>query len=218
MELRSVSHSYDDGKSFALNDVSLAIETRDHISIVGKSGSGKTTLLNLLGGLDSPTQGSVCFRGQMLKNSELSAHRARQIGFVFQSYYLLPNLTATENVQVPMFESELSLSQRRLRATELLDRVGLGHRADHRPGQLSGGESQRVAIARALANSPELILADEPTGALDSESGTNVLDLLEEMKMDLEVALVVVTHDDAVAERGSRTVRLHDGSVLNDSD
>ena len=217
IELQSVSHSYDGGKSFALHEVSLTIEAGEHLSIIGKSGSGKTTLLNLLGGLDRPTTGHVRFEGRELASDvNLDSHRAHHVGFVFQSYYLLPNLTAAENVQVPMFESARSASERRHHSLALLERVQLADRADHRPNELSGGEAQRVAIARALANAPKLVLADEPTGALDSENGRSVLDLLEQMKADLGLSLVVVTHDEAIASRGDRTLRLSDGRVIEE--
>ncbi|MEL6110252.1 MAG: ABC transporter ATP-binding protein [Planctomycetota bacterium] len=214
IEVRSVSHSYDGEKTYALSDVSMSVYAREHLSIVGKSGSGKTTLLNLLGGLDRPTRGTIFFDGEDLgADVNLDLHRAKQIGFVFQRYYLLPNLTAAENVQIPMFETTSSATGRKARSLALLESVGLGHRVDHRPSELSGGEAQRVAIARAVANEPRLILADEPTGALDTESGETVLDLLEQMKSESGLTLIVVTHNEEVAARGQRAIRLSDGRV-----
>lgn len=206
------------GDVTALCEASFSILAGQYVAIVGKSGSGKTTLLNLIGGLDRPTSGEMLYSGHPLDTTgKLDRHRSRDVGFVFQSYYLLPNLTASENVQIPMFESELSATARTARAKRLLDQVGLSSRENHLPAQLSGGECQRVAIARALANSPQLILADEPTGALDSDSGDSVLDLLESLNRDDAITLIVVTHDDAVASRARRRLRLLDGRVIDDS-
>ncbi len=215
IHFKNAGKYYVAGDVHALTGIDCEIKPGEHVAIVGKSGSGKSSLLNLIGGLDLPSSGEVLFRGKQLnRHTDLDQHRSREIGFVFQSYFLLPNLTAGENVQIPMFGSEQDPRRRQQRAVELLHQVGLGDRIDHRPNQLSGGESQRVAIARALANSPPLILADEPTGALDTESGTAILDLLETLHRETSVTLIVVTHDEAIAERAQRRLRLKDGRLV----
>jgi len=183
---------------------------------MGPSGSGKSTLLNLLGALDRPTGGEVYFEGQPLSNfSNLDRFRASSLGFVFQSFHLLPTLTALENVQIPMFESALRSRERVEKAAKLLDLVGLSHRAGHLPQKLSVGERQRVAIARALANDPKLVLADEPTGNLDSASGNMILDLFDRLHQQGGLTLVVITHDPHVASRAQRTVWIRDGRLQN---
>jgi len=171
-------------------------------------------LLNLIGALDLPSEGEVFFRGVSLsKMASLDRLRAREIGFVFQSFYLLPNLTAEENVQLPMFESSLRASERAVRARELLARVGLEDRLRHFPAQLSNGQKQRVAIARALANDPAVVLADEPTGALDSQSGRDVMQVLCQLNREHRTTLIVVTHDQSVADQARRIVRMLDGRL-----
>src|SRR6478672_1481468 len=176
----NVSRGYDDGAVQALTNVSLEIEAGEYVAIMGPSGSGKSTLLNLLGALDEPTSGDVVYEGKSLRErTDLDQFRASTLGFVFQSFYLLPTLTAVENVQIPMFESALGASERVAKAKELLSLVGMSHREKHLPTKLSVGERQRVAIARALANDPKLLLADEPTGNLDTASGRIVLDLCD---------------------------------------
>lgn len=216
--LQNVGKTYRDGNVAALREVSLKIEEREFLSIMGPSGCGKSTLLHLLGGLDRPTEGRVLYRGKTLGDGiELDRFRAESIGFVFQSFYLLPNLTSLENVQIPMFEGKLGLADRVARARELLELVGLAERIGHLPHQLSIGQRQRVAIARALANNPSLILADEPTGSLDSQSGCDVLDLLTQFNEAQGTTLVVVTHDPIIAQRGRRLIRLLDGRVIDDS-
>ncbi len=215
IEAQGLGRHYDEGNVDALADASFCIRTGHYVAIVGKSGSGKTTLLNLIGGLDRPTRGALIYGGRpMDARSDLDHHRSRNVGFVFQSYYLLPNLTAAENVQVPMFEADYTAAERSARAKALLDQVGLSGRESHMPSQLSGGEAQRVAIARALANAPELILADEPTGALDSETGDSILSLLEDLNRTQAITLVVVTHDEAVAARADQQLRLADGHLV----
>jgi putative ABC transport system ATP-binding protein len=210
---------YRDGDVHALNGVTLGVKAGQHVSITGPSGCGKSTLLNMLGMLDRPNDGEVYFRGEPLsKRTNLDNFRARQIGFVFQSFFLIPTLTARENVQVPMFEGpHLSASARAKKAEELLDLVGMGRRAGHLPLQLSIGERQRVALARALANDPALLLADEPTGNLDSDNAVKVLDLFSSLQKSRNLALLVVTHSDEVAERADRRVRMRDGRVVSDS-
>ncbi|OYP35481.1 ABC transporter ATP-binding protein [Rhodopirellula sp. MGV] len=209
----SVSRYFPQGDVHALRDVSIEVAQRSHVAIVGKSGSGKSTLLNLIGGMDQPTSGEVRFDGQSLSQMNLDHYRSRQVGFVFQRYYLLPNLSAVENVQIPMFESSIAKPERVEKARRLLHQVGLSGREKHLPRQLSGGESQRVAIARALANDPKLILADEPTGALDSESGRAILELLESLQQSHQSSLVVVTHDESIAARASQRIELADGKI-----
>jgi putative ABC transport system ATP-binding protein len=210
---------YPDGKVQALNGVTIGVRPAEHLAITGPSGCGKSTLLNMLGALDKPDAGEVYFRGEPLSaRCDLDRFRARQIGFVFQSFFLLPTLTSRENVQVPMFEGPLTSTRERVRkADELLALVGMSHRAGHRPSQLSVGERQRVALARALANDPVLLLADEPTGNLDSENAERVLDLLTTLQRDRQLALVVVTHSAEVAARADRVVRMRDGRVVGDA-
>ncbi len=213
-----VRKTYPDGRVQALNGVTLGVREAEHVAITGPSGCGKSTLLNLLGVLDRPDSGEVFFRGEALStHRDLDRFRARQIGFVFQSFFLLPTLTARENVQVPMFEGlPLSARERAKKADELLELVGMAKRAGHRPMQLSVGERQRVALARSLANDPVLLLADEPTGNLDSENAVRVLDLLTTLQKERRLALLVVTHSNDVAERADRVVRMKDGKVIDD--
>jgi len=215
---RNVHKTYPDGKVCALKGVTLGVRPGEHVSVTGPSGCGKSTLLNVLGALDRPDAGAVEFRGAPLpRGRALDRFRARQIGFVFQSFYLLPVLTAVENVQVPMFEGvKLSARQRAKKAETLPGLVGVAERAHHRPSQLSVGERQRVALARALANDPVLLLADEPTGNLDSENTELVLDLLARLQKERHLALVVVTHSPEVAARADRIVRMKDGKILDD--
>jgi putative ABC transport system ATP-binding protein len=212
-----VGRRYRDGDVNALVDVSLDIRRGDYVAIIGPSGSGKSTLLNMLGALDEPTSGQVYFEGRPLSEwGSLDAFRSQKVGFVFQSFYLLPTLTAAENVQIPMFEGSLSLNERIRKAIELLKSVGLEHRANHRPNQLSVGERQRVAIARALANGPPLLLADEPTGNLDSHSGSEVLNLFDRLHREQGMTLVVITHSTEVADRAERVVEIRDGRLVGD--
>jgi putative ABC transport system ATP-binding protein len=210
---------YTDGQVSALLDVSVEIHRGEYVSIMGPSGSGKSTLLNLLGALDSPTSGELYFEGRPLSSiRNLNRLRAQKFGFIFQSFYLLPVLTAVENVQVPMFEgSRLSASGRVKKAVDLLEIVGLGHRLHHLPEQLSVGERQRVAIARALANDPVLLLADEPTGNLDSKSAIGIFELIEKLHRDRAMTIVLITHDEALGQRAERTVRIQDGRLKSDT-
>ena len=209
---------YPDGKVRALNGVSVEVRTGEYVAITGPSGCGKSTLLNLLGALDRADAGEIYFRGQALSTlRDLDRFRAREIGFVFQSFYLLPTLTARENVQVPMFGGPLRARDRVKKADELLELVGMAKRAGHRSSQLSVGERQRVALARAMANDPPLLLADEPTGNLDSDNAANVLDLLTAMQRDRGLAMVMVTHSPEVAERADRIIRMKDGRVIGDT-
>ncbi len=200
--LLDVSRVYPDGEVHALVGVSFDVRRGEYVAIVGPSGSGKSTLLNLLGALDMPTQGQVLLDGTPLSEvRNLDQLRAHKIGFVFQSFFLIPTLTAVENVQIPMFEGPLSAKARAQRAHELLATVGLAQRANHLPSRMSVGERQRTAIARALANQPPLLLADEPTGNLDSRSGDEVLDLFDSLQRTCGLTLVVITHSAEVARR-----------------
>nr|WP_276278743.1 ABC transporter ATP-binding protein [Halomicroarcula sp. SYNS111] len=199
----------------ALKRIDFRIDEADSVAIVGPSGSGKSTLLNLLGLLDVPTSGEIRLRKQdvaTLSDSERNRERKQTIGFVFQSYYLIPTLTALENVEMPRM-LDRTPKKTRDRATELLERVGLSDRLDHAPDELSGGQKQRVAIARSLINDPELVLADEPTGNLDRDTGDQILDLFEELRAEEGVAVVMVTHDEYVAEAADRVVNLVDGTL-----
>jgi ABC-type lipoprotein export system ATPase subunit len=212
--LERVTRRYDDGRVTALLDVTLRVGSGEFIAIIGPSGSGKSTLLHLACGLDRPTAGRVVFEGVVPASGRAWARlRAERVGIVFQAFNLLPTLTAAENVEVPMFGIQASARARRARALDLLARVGLDGRTQHRPGELSGGERQRLAIARCLANGPRLILADEPTGNLDTQTSAEILDLLEEVHRREAAALVVVTHEPAIAARAHRVVRLIDGRV-----
>jgi len=202
----------------ALAGVSLSITRGEYVAVIGPSGSGKSTLMNILGGLDRPTAGRYGFEGEDVghfTDDELADFRRRRIGFVFQSFQLLPRLTALQNVELPMIYAGMGRRERRARATELLERVGLGSRMGHKPTQLSGGQQQRVAIARSLANRPDLLLADEPTGALDTHAGEEVLKLFEELNAD-GLTLAIVTHDPEVAEQAHRRVSFRDGHIVSD--
>jgi putative ABC transport system ATP-binding protein len=207
--------NYPDGQVAAVVDANLSIHKGEFVAIMGPSGSGKSTLLNLIGALDRPSKGEIYFEGQPVSGiRDLDGLRSRKIGFVFQSFYLLPTLTALENVQIPMFEGKLSIRERVGKAQELLHAVGLDHRLRHLPKQLSVGERQRVAIARALANDPILLLADEPTGNLDSHTAADVLDLFDRLHHNLGLTIVMVTHGQEVADRAQRIIRMRDGRVV----
>jgi putative ABC transport system ATP-binding protein len=217
IDVRNVVKTFDDGRTRALDGATLTVEPGEFVSITGPSGCGKSTLLHAIAALERPDSGEIIVDGQEItKKRDLSHYRAHQIGLVFQLHNLLPNLTASENVQVPMYETRLSARQRRQRAQELLALVDLGDRLDKRPAELSGGERQRVAIARALANEPPILLADEPTGNLDSKSGQRVLDVLRDVRRRRGVTLVLVSHDPAVASAAERTVRMLDGRVVDE--
>ncbi|MFC8680990.1 ABC transporter ATP-binding protein [Microbacterium ureisolvens] len=211
----------DDTRLDILRGIDFAVAAGDHVAIVGRSGSGKSTLLNLLGMLDTPSDGAVWFRGEpvrRMRRGRLDRLRGRNVGFVFQQFNLLAGRTALENVEMPLgYASGRAFWRRRRTATEMLERVGLGHRIESTPEQMSGGEQQRVAIARALVRRPALILADEPTGALDVETGATVMELLDEIASEADAALVTITHDLHVAARARRHYRL-DAGVLTSFD
>jgi putative ABC transport system ATP-binding protein len=216
VEAIRVTRHFVDGQVTALKDVSLTIDEGEYVALVGQSGCGKSTLLNLLGGLDSPTTGSIRFRGRDLADfGDPARFRSSQLGFVFQSFHLISVLTAEQNVQMPMFETTMGSAARKERARELLARVGLTHRARHRPQKLSVGERQRVAIARALANRPSLLLADEPTGNLDSVTAESIFSLFDSLNQE-GMTLLLVTHDPLLAARARRTLTLHDGQLISD--
>ncbi|WP_233578461.1 ABC transporter ATP-binding protein [Micromonospora sp. BL4] len=222
IEAVDVSRTYQlDGVSVeALRGVSLTVQPGDYVALVGPSGSGKSTLMHLLGGLDRPTGGRLVIGGRdvnALSPPEMATLRNETIGFVFQAFHLLPRTSAVENVALPLVYRGVSARQRRERAAAMLGRVGLGHRLGHRPNQMSGGEQQRVAIARALVTEPTVLLADEPTGNLDSVTGAAVLELLERLNAESGVALVMVTHDQEVAARARRRITMRDGVVVADS-
>jgi putative ABC transport system ATP-binding protein len=202
----------------ALDGVSFTISRGGYCAIVGPSGSGKSTLMNILGGLDTPTGGRITIDGadmSTLDDEGLATFRNRTIGFVFQSFNLLPRLTAAENVELPMIYAGVEPKTRRARAAELLARVGLGDRVGHRPTQLSGGQQQRVAIARALSGQPALLLADEPTGALDTHTGQEILNLFAQLNRE-GATVVLVTHDHEVAAATKRTIEMRDGHIVGD--
>jgi len=203
----------------ALRGVSLRIDTGEYAAIIGPSGSGKSTLMHLLGCLDRPTTGALRIAGadvSSLDDTQLAQLRNETVGFVFQSFQLLPRISATANVAMPLVYRGTSRAERIERARAALESVGLGHRLDHRPTQLSGGEQQRVAIARALVSQPTLLLADEPTGNLDTQSGLDVMRLLEQLNTDHGVAVILVTHDHEVAARARRRIRSRDGLIESD--
>jgi putative ABC transport system ATP-binding protein len=209
--------TYPDGQVAALVDVSVSIAAGEHVAVMGPSGSGKSTLLNVLGALDRPDSGEVLFEGVPLSQwGPLDRFRSQKVGFVFQAFYLLPTLTALENVQVPMFEGRLGATARARKARDLLEAVGMGQRLNHLPSRLSIGERQRVAIARSLANDPVLLLADEPTGNLDTQSADAVLDLFMALHREHDVTLVVVTHSAEVAAHARRALWLRDGRLVRD--
>jgi len=217
IDVTGVGKSYEEGRIRALDGMELHVAAGEYVALVGPSGCGKSTLLHLIAALDRPDRGSIVVAGHDLAHEhDLSHYRARHVGMVFQLHNLLPTLTAVENVQMPMFELGIRSSEREHRARHLLELVGMGERERNQPTQLSGGERQRVAIARALANEPEVILADEPTGSLDSKSGLQVMELLESVCRGRGATLVLVTHAPDLALRADRIVQMLDGRVLPD--
>ncbi|MGM0641025.1 MAG: ABC transporter ATP-binding protein [Thermotogota bacterium] len=217
MTLKNIRKTYQMGKIdvHALKDISFEVEKGDFTIIVGPSGSGKSTLLQILGGLDRPTAGDVIIEKDNIshmKDKELAIVRNKKIGFVFQKFNLLSNLSALENVALPMVYAGVSLSERKAKAKELLELVGLGNRITHKPNELSGGQQQRVAIARALANDPTFLLADEPTGNLDTQSGTDLLNVFHKLH-SMGKTLVIVTHDQEMVNEGNKVVKIRDGLI-----
>jgi len=201
-----------------VKNVSLAIDAGEFVCLVGKSGCGKTTLLSILSGLEKPTKGQVILNGKEIDGAsedELALFRRENVGFIFQSFNLIPTLSAWENVALPLFPINMTNEERRKRAKELLDKMELGHRIEHLPSALSGGEKQRVAIARALANHPKIIFADEPTGNLDSSTGEAIMDILNKLHRDEGVAILMVTHEVELAKAANRVIRMKDGEVVS---
>lgn len=210
-----LTKDFDDGRVLALRGVDFCITKGEFVAIIGASGCGKTTLLQMLGALDRPSSGTLKYRnGSIMDLPEPAEYRAHEIGFIFQAFHLLPTFTALENVQMPMFETSLPAAERKERAINLLKLVGLEHRLNHFPSKMSGGERQRVAIARSLANDPAVLLADEPTGNLDSENTELILELILRLQQERHMTLVLVTHDPAIARRASRTIQMKDGRIV----
>lgn len=216
VEINNLVKTYENGHIKALNGIDLTIGEGEFVSIIGPSGSGKSTLLNMLGALDLPDSGSINVAGyDLISNKKLNEFRAKKIGFIFQLHNLIPNLSVVENIEIPMFTSKFSNSEMRAKALDLLDIVGLRDKASQKPSILSGGERQRVAIARALANDPSIILADEPTGSLDSKTSTKILKQLIDLHRSQNVTLIIVTHDMDVAKLADRTIEVLDGKLVN---
>ncbi len=218
IELKSVTKKYKMGDEIihALDGVDLKIDKGEFVAIVGPSGSGKTTLANIIGGLDSPDAGEVVVDEMNLtraNDSQLSQYRNKKIGFVFQTFNLEPHYNSLENVMVPLIFARIGLAERKKRAEACLEAVGLENRIKHKPTELSGGERQRVAIARALANNPEIIIADEPTGNLDSQKGSEVISILKELNRQGKITLIIITHDQNIARQAKRIVNIKDGKI-----
>ena len=217
IEIKYLKKSYEDGQIMALNGIDLQIKEGEFVSIIGPSGSGKSTLLNMIGALDNPDEGSISVAGtDLTRNEDLSKFRSDEIGFVFQLHNLIPNLTVFENVQIPLIETPLSDEQMEKRALELLKSVNLENKINQKPTKLSGGERQRVAIARALVNHPSIILADEPTGSLDSKTQNVILDLLKDIHKKENVTLIIVTHSPDVANMADRVITVLDGEIKDE--
>lgn len=215
IEIKDLTKSFDYGNITALDGINLEIKEGDFVSIMGPSGSGKSTLLNMIGALDKADSGQIKVAGiDLMQSKDFSEFRLNKIGFVFQLHNLIPNLTVHENVQIPLIETDITDEEMMKRAAELLNSVDLGNRLDQVPTKLSGGERQRVAIARALVNHPSIILADEPTGALDSRMGDIILNLLREIHKKENVTLVLVTHEDYVAKSADRVINMMDGKIV----
>ena len=220
IKINSLSKEYimGDNKLLALNEVNISINEGEFVSIMGSSGSGKSTLMNIIGCLDVPTNGDYFFRENNISSyssNQLAELRNKDIGFIFQNFNLLPRLNALENVILPLLYSGKSFKERNTLALEALENVGLGDRIYHRPNQLSGGQQQRVSIARAIAGSPKLILADEPTGALDSVTGIEIMKILNDLNSK-KITIVLVTHEDDIANYGSRIIKMKDGKIIED--
>jgi len=213
---RDLSKKYGDLE--VVKNVSLAIDAGEFVCLVGKSGCGKTTLLSLLSGLEKPTKGRVILNGKEMNGASedaLALFRRENVGFIFQSFNLIPTLSAWENVALPLFPLKMTSEERRKRATELLGKMELGHRTEHLPSALSGGEKQRVAIARALVNNPKIIFADEPTGNLDSSTGEAIMGILNKLHKEEGVAILMVTHEDELSKTANRLIRMKDGEIMS---
>ena len=222
IQLKNLSREFQVGNQVvhALDSVDLVISEGEHVSIMGVSGCGKTTLLNILGLLDTPSSGDYVLSGidtSEMNDDEMAHIRSTKIGFVFQSFHLIPRLTAAENIEIPMILAGISRDERAAKVAKALSRVNLSDRSDHRPEQLSGGQRQRVAIARSIVMEPKVLLADEPTGNLDSTSGSEIIDLIEELNQG-GLTLIVVTHDKEISRRSDRIVELLDGKIITDKE
>ena len=216
VDIKNLYKSYENGQIKALNGVDLSVDEGEFVSIIGPSGSGKSTLLNMLGALDIPDSGDITVDGKDLTvNRKLNEFRAEKIGFIFQLHNLIPNISVRENIEIPMYTQKISSKEMKNKALRLLDDVGLKDKADMLPNKLSGGERQRVAIARALANDPSIILADEPTGSLDSKTSSKILKQLINLHKDNNVTLIIVTHDMDVAKLADRVIEVLDGKVIS---
>lgn len=224
IELQEVYKIYAEGQENevrALNGVSLTVERGEFTAIIGASGSGKSTMMNILGCLDVPTRGEYILDGVSIRERterELANIRSRQISFIFQGYNLIPSLTVAQNVALPLAYQGVRAEERLQRAMEALEMVGIAHKADSRPAQLSGGQQQRVAIARAMATASPVLMADEPTGALDSKTGTQVLDLMRTLHREQGTTVILITHDNSIAAQADRIIRVQDGQIIADSD
>ncbi len=219
LQVQQIEKSYQNGEIQILKGVSLEVKQGEFISIMGPSGSGKSTLLQIIGGLDTPTAGSILVgtqRLELLGDTDLSLFRRRKLGFIFQFFHLVPTLTALENVALPCLLDGQNLNAVEKKAKDLMEFLGVAHRLQHHPFELSGGEMQRVAIARALIADPLLLLADEPTGNLDSKTGENVLSLLQKLSQEKKQTIIMVTHDQKAAQYGTRIVRFRDGTIESD--
>lgn len=219
IELKGISRTYELGDEtiHALDDLDLTIKDGEFLAIIGPSGSGKTTLANIIGCLDSPSSGDVVISGEntkTLKDNALSHFRNKKIGFVFQTFNLQPGFNALENVMMPLILSKMSVKNRKEKAAKSLEAVGLSDRVKHMPNQLSGGQRQRVSIARAIANDPEIIIADEPTGNLDSAKGHDILALLKDLNKKKGITLIIITHDERVAKQADRIISIEDGKIV----
>jgi putative ABC transport system ATP-binding protein len=216
VKIENLIKRYDQAGVIALDGINLEIKKGEFVSIMGPSGSGKSTLLNMIGALDQADEGSILVAGQnLMEKKDFSSFRSKEIGFIFQLHNLIPNLTASENVQIPMLQTDSSDEEMVKRASELLRSVNLGNRMDQVPTKLSGGERQRIAIARALVNHPSIILADEPTGALDSKMGDIILELLREIHEKENMTLILVTHEEYVAKKADRIISMMDGKITS---
>lgn len=214
ISIKNLKKSYENGNIKALNGINLSIDRGDFVSIMGPSGSGKSTLLNMIGSLDKPDGGNINIAGHnLLKEKDLSDFRAKKIGFIFQLHNLIPTISAQENVEIPLYNQRVKSKDMKKKSIKLLEYMGLESRAKDNPTKLSGGERQRVSIARALINKPEIILADEPTGSLDSETGDKVLDILKRLHKEHNVTLIIVTHDQRVAEMAEKIIKVKDGHI-----
>ena len=215
IETRDLKKDYEGGQIQALRGVDFSVGMGEFVSVMGPSGCGKSTLLNLIGAIDRPTSGEVLFEGTPLSTiKDLSPFRSEKVGFIFQAFFLIPTLSAVENVEIPMFENSRSTKERRKRALELLDQMGLGERAHLVPTKLSGGERQRVAIARSLANDPAILLADEPTGNLDSKTASGIIELIKDINENQGMTIIIVTHDQLVSSAAHRRVQMLDGQIV----